>query len=68
MQPWYRGFNGTITEVPTKGAGKSYSCTGIIKPLDDGSLDITELPVRKWTQDYKEFLETLIKPEDKVGV
>jgi hypothetical protein len=22
--------------------------------------------VRKWTQDYKEYLETLIKPEDKV--
>ena len=27
---------------------------------------MTELPVRKWTQDYKEFLETLIKPESKV--
>lgn len=26
---------------------------------------MTELPVRKWTQDYKEFLESLIKPEDK---
>ena len=22
--------------------------------------------MRKWTQDYKEFLETLIKPESKV--
>lgn len=28
-------------------------------------MDITELPIRKWTQDYKEFLEGLIKPEDK---
>lgn len=32
---------------------------------DDTTLEITELPVRKWTQDYKEFLESLIKPEDK---
>ena len=24
---------------------------------------VTELPIRKWTQDYKEFLEALIKPE-----
>ena len=24
-----------------------------------------ELPIRKWTQDYKEYLEGLIKPEDK---
>lgn len=31
----------------------------------DTSLEITELPVRKWTQDYKEFLEGLIKPKDK---
>ncbi len=31
------------------------------------TLEVTELPVRKWTQDYKEFLETLIKPESKVS-
>lgn len=28
-------------------------------------MNITELPIRKWTQDYKEYLEGLIKPEDK---
>lgn len=33
--------------------------------MDDVSLVITELPVRKWTQDYKEFLESLIKPKEK---
>lgn len=32
---------------------------------EDGIVNITELPIRKWTQDYKEFLESLIKPEDK---
>lgn len=33
------------------------------------TLEITELPVRKWTQDYKEFLEGLVRPEgkDEVG-
>lgn len=35
--------------------------------VDDATLEITELPVRKWTQDYKEFLEGLIKPEEKAG-
>ena len=35
--------------------------------MDDTTLDVTELPVRKWTQDYKEFLEGLIKPEEKAG-
>ncbi len=35
--------------------------------LQDGNttINITELPIRKWTQDYKEYLEGLIKPEDK---
>ena len=35
--------------------------------VDDTTLDVTELPLRKWTQDYKEFLEGLIKPEEKAG-
>ena len=64
MAPWYRGFRGGITEVPTK-TGRSYAITGTIAQLDDTTLEITELPVRKWTQDYKEFLEELAKPEDK---
>lgn len=32
---------------------------------ESGVVNVTELPVRKWTQDYKEYLESLIKPEDK---
>ena len=36
--------------------------------MDEATLEVTELPVRKWTQDYKEFLEGLIKPEgEKAG-
>ena len=30
MQPWYKNFKGTIQEVPTKTAGKSYACNGVI--------------------------------------
>ena len=44
---------------------KSYQCCGTITQLSETSVEVTELPVRKWTQDYKEWLETLIKPEDK---
>ncbi|KAL4420378.1 hypothetical protein ABPG77_002318 [Micractinium sp. CCAP 211/92] len=65
MKPWYRGFKGTIDEVPTKTTGKSYQICGVISQLDDTTLEISELPIRKWTQDYKEFLEELAKPEDK---
>jgi DNA topoisomerase-2 len=33
--------------------------------VDDTTFDITELPVRKWTQDYKEFLEGLVETKEK---
>ena len=70
MHPWYRGFAGTIQDITKSKGGvepdsRSYSCTGVISQTSDTTLEITELPVRKWTQDYKEWLETLIKPEDK---
>ena len=35
--------------------------------LESGDFRITELPLRKWTQDYKEFLDGLVKPEDKAA-
>lgn len=65
MMPWYRGFNGTIEEVVSNKGQKSYVLSGVINQIDDTTLEITELPVKKWTQDYKDFLEDLIKPEDK---
>ena len=30
MQPWYKGFKGTIQEVPSKTAGKSYNVYGTV--------------------------------------
>lgn len=33
MHPWYRGFKGTITEVPTKTSGRSYAITGIMEQV-----------------------------------
>jgi hypothetical protein len=32
-----------------------------------GDIEISELPLRKWTQDYKEFLDGLCKPDEKGG-
>ena len=42
-----------------------YATQDIVLQRDATTLEVMELPIRKWTQDYKEFLETLIKPEDK---
>jgi DNA gyrase/topoisomerase IV subunit B len=54
--PWYMGFTGSI-EKTDKG---TFISKGIYKWIDDNTLEITELPIGTWTEDYKEFLEGLI--------
>lgn len=65
MHPWYRGFRGTIEKNTTKEVGNSYTINGMIEEVDETTLRITELPIRKWTQDYKEFLESVSAENDK---
>ena len=44
----------------------SYTISGIIEEINETKLRIIELYVRKWTQDYKEFLEALMTGNDKI--
>merc|ERR1719473_508649 len=57
MHPWYRGFKGAITPADTP---LKYDVHGVVEKKDSTTLEITELPIRKWTQDFKEFLEDLL--------
>ncbi|GAA5893645.1 hypothetical protein JCM6882_007868 [Rhodosporidiobolus microsporus] len=61
MHPWYRGFRGTIE----KGDKEGYKCSGTIERLDDSTVEVTELPIRTWTQNYKEMLESWVAGTDK---
>ena len=36
------------------------SYIGIIDQMDEGTIVIRELPVGRWTTDYKQFLETML--------
>ncbi|CAM8927292.1 unnamed protein product [Rhodiola kirilowii] len=65
MHPWYRGFRGSIEQTATKEGGVTYTVTGTIEQVNETTLRITELPVRKWTQDYKEFLLSMLIGNDK---
>ncbi|KAH7306210.1 hypothetical protein KP509_22G002000 [Ceratopteris richardii] len=65
MDPWYKGFQGTIESTGSKESGKSYTISGVYEQVDDTTIRITELPVRKWTQDYKDFLESMMNPTDR---
>ena len=59
MLPWFRGFKG---EVSASGLDR-FKFSGIIKQTGDTEVEITELPIRTWTQDFKDKLEELIKAE-----
>ena len=59
MQPWFRGFRGTVQEI----AQDRFKYSGIAAKTGDTEVEITELPIRLWTQDFKEKLEDIIKAE-----
>ena len=56
LVPYYLGFKGSIK----KAENNSYTSKGIYKWIDNETVEITELPIGTWTEDYKEFLETMI--------
>ena len=56
MDPWFRGFNGSIIKT----GDKTYVCKGLYKVLNSTTIEITELPIGRWTEDYKEILNKMI--------
>ncbi|KAK4474630.1 hypothetical protein MN116_001765 [Schistosoma mekongi] len=63
MLPNFRGFAGTIEDL----GSNRYVCYGEVAVLDDDTLEITELPIRTWTQNYKEsVLEPMLNGSEKV--
>ncbi|KAK1173443.1 DNA topoisomerase 2-beta-like isoform X2 [Acipenser oxyrinchus oxyrinchus] len=55
MLPSYKNFKGTIHEL----GQNQYMVSGEIIVVDKNTIEITELPVRTWTQTYK---ETVLEP------
>ena len=57
--PYYNNFKGNISEVYSS-KNKKYIVKGVYNKINETKLQITELPIGTWTDDYKEFLESLI--------
>lgn len=55
--PWYRNFTGRIEEK----TANSYNIYGTYTQLNENEILVTELPIGSWTNDYKKFLNELIK-------
>jgi len=61
MRPWYRGFKGKIEKL----SETCYLTRGKYHIEGDSKAIITELPVKSWTDKYKEFLESMIMETGK---
>ncbi|RWS16275.1 DNA topoisomerase 2-beta-like protein [Dinothrombium tinctorium] len=62
MNPWFKGFRGTIVKVDSQ----KFVINGEVAILDSNTIEITELPIRTWTQTYKEnVLEPMLNGTEK---
>lgn len=63
MLPNYKGFKGTMDEL----AKNQYVNNGEVAIIDSTTIEITELPIKTWTQTYKEnVLEAMLNGTEKV--
>uniref|UniRef100_H3D5N4 DNA topoisomerase 2 n=1 Tax=Tetraodon nigroviridis TaxID=99883 RepID=H3D5N4_TETNG len=63
MLPNYKGFKGTIEQV----MNNQYMNSGEVAIIDSTTIEISELPVKAWTQTYKEnVLEPMLNGTEKV--
>ncbi|KAL2266989.1 hypothetical protein VTJ83DRAFT_4266 [Remersonia thermophila] len=61
MMPWFRGWKGVVeSDGPNR-----YKFTGVIfqDEQNPNEIHITELPVRMWTDNFKSWLEEVIRAE-----
>lgn len=60
--PSYKNFSGSITQVEPQ----KFMVRGIVNVVDSTTIEIDELPVGVWTQNYKEnVLEPMLHGTDK---
>lgn len=63
LRPWYRGWTGEFIYDPKS---RSYETRGKWTRIPGTtSIDITELPIKSWTEPYLKFLEELRQPTEK---
>lgn len=61
--PYYEGFKGVISKI----SDSKFLIKGKYEKVSSDKIHITELPVGLWTDDFKEYLETLTESVDKNG-
>ena len=66
MKPSYRNFRGEVTKIDEN----RYVVSGEIAALDEKSVEITELPIKSWTNQYRENVLEVLRDgkKDNKGV
>jgi DNA topoisomerase-2 len=64
MLPWWRGFKGSIKKI----GDHKYDVVGVATKVNDTTIEVTELPIHKWTQNFKTELEAMIGDKGEGGV
>ena len=63
ISPWYKGFQGEIKEDPKKEGSFIVRGKYHWSEEDPSTVIIDEIPIKKWTDDYKIFLQELMGVE-----
>lgn len=64
MMPYYRNFTGQIEHNAS--GGLQFIFHGKLTKISPHKVEISELPFRKWTRDYKNFLEEQLMMKDEI--
>ncbi|KAG9602767.1 type II DNA topoisomerase, partial [Aureobasidium melanogenum] len=63
MQPWFRNWTGRVEKIDQS----QYSTRGRMHKTSEGVMEITELPPRLWTQDFKSELDRYVsEPQSQI--
>jgi len=62
QKPWYKNFRGHIEQL----SEQKFISSGEVGVIGQSKVEITELPVGVWTQNYKEnVLEAMLNDSEK---
>jgi DNA topoisomerase II len=61
FEPYFEGFKGSIKKIDDN----KYLIKGCYNIVGQNQIRVTELPVGTWTDDYKQYLESLLESENK---